>query len=180
MLKKVASSIILPAKTEPIWTLPEPVIKTLCLQMGGAVQVCFQKHHTMNKTCTKLRIVLEFFEDSSSRHSVSKLGGTSRLIKLSKVASSIILPAKTEPIWTLPEPVIKTLCLQMGGGGFASPNPPLSFQAVQACCQEHRTMNKTCIKHKNCFRAFHYSSYRHYVCKRGVRHCFMVYYVLVC
>ena len=35
----------------------------------------------------------------------------SHILKLSKVASSIILPAKTEPIWTLSEPVIKTLCL---------------------------------------------------------------------
>ena len=52
----------------------------------------------------------------------------SNFIELSKVASSIILPAKTEPIWTLSEPVIKTLCLQMGGAHPPPPpNPPLSF-----------------------------------------------------
>ena len=49
------------------------------------------------------------------------------LIELSNVASSIILPAKTEPIWTLSEPVIKTLCLQMEG---AAPPPPPNPPAV--------------------------------------------------
>ena len=63
---------------------------------------------------------------------------------LGKVAVSIILPAKTEPIWTLSEPVIKTLCLRMGGGC----TPLLSFSARQACSQEHHTMNKTCTKHR--------------------------------
>ena len=35
-------------------------------------------------------------------------------------------------------------------GGRPSPptNPPLSFEAVQACFQEHNTMKKTCTKHK--------------------------------
>ena len=36
-----------------------------------------------------------------------------------------------------------------GGGGLRPPpTPPLSFYAVQACFQEHRTLNKTCIKHE--------------------------------
>ena len=47
--------------------------------------------------------------------------------ELSKVASSIILPAKTEPIWTLSEPVITTLCLQMGGLRPPLPPPPPRF-----------------------------------------------------
>ena len=72
---------------------------------------------------------------------------TPALFKLCKKTSSIILPAKTEPIWTGSEPVIKTLCLQMGGGLPPPPTPPLSFYAVQACFQEHRTMNKNCFKH---------------------------------
>ena len=46
----------------------------------------------------------------------------------------------------LSEPVIKTLCLQMGGGAAPPPNPPLSFYAVQACFEEHRTINKNCLK----------------------------------
>ena len=82
----------------------------------------------------------------------------SYFFQLSKVASSIILPAKTEPIWTLTEPVTKTLCLQMGGGGLRPPPTPLpprlSFQAVQACVQEHHTMNKTCTKHKTVLELF--------------------------
>ena len=47
-----------------------------------------------------------------------------RFFKLCKKTSSIILPAKTEPIWTLSEPVIKTLCLQMGGAGLRPPPSP--------------------------------------------------------
>ena len=70
----------------------------------------------------------------------------SNFIKLRKVASSIILPAKTEPIWTLSEPVIKTLCLQMGGGCDPPPTPP--------CFQEHPTMNKTCIKQETVLELF--------------------------
>ena len=71
MLSKVASSIILPAKTEPTWTLSEPVLKTLCLPMGGFQEQCFRA-----------------FQLSSSRHSVSNWGGTSRFFKLGKVAST--------------------------------------------------------------------------------------------
>ena len=39
------------------------------------------------------------------------------------------------------------------GGGLRprQPPPPLFFKAVQACFQEHRTMNKTCTKHKIVF-----------------------------
>ena len=44
---------------------------------------------------------------------------------LRKVASSIFAPAKTEPIWTLSEPVIKVFA--MGGGLRPPPTPPLFF-----------------------------------------------------
>ena len=33
------------------------------------------------------------------------------------------------------------------GGAAPPPTPPLSFYAVQACFQEHRTMNKNWFKH---------------------------------
>ena len=95
---------------------------------------------------------------------------------LRKVASSIFAPAKTEPIWTLSEPVIKVFV--NGGGGrsppptpllffftpcrlvfknpepvikmFAPPPPPPTprfFCAMQAVFQENRTINKNCVKH---------------------------------
>ena len=123
MLRKVASSIILPAKTEPTWTLSEPVKKTLCLQMGGDAGLLSRTSHheqDLHQTQNWFRA----FQISSSRHSVSNCGGTARKKKLSKVASSIIPPAKTEPIWTLSERVIMTLRLQMGGGGLRSAQPP--------------------------------------------------------
>ena len=41
---------------------------------------------------------------------------------LCKVASSIFAPAKTEPIRTLSEPVIKVFAT--GGGGLRPPPPP--------------------------------------------------------
>ena len=44
-------------------------------------------------------------------------------------------------------PVLKTLCLQTGGGACPPPTPLLSFYAVPACFQEHRTMNKNWFKH---------------------------------
>ena len=44
---------------------------------------------------------------------------------LRKVASSIFAPAKTEPIWTLSEPVIKVFV--NGGGGRSPPPTPLLF-----------------------------------------------------
>ena len=70
-----------------------------------------------------------------------------RFFKLCKKTSSIILPAKTEPIWTGSEPVIKTLCLQMGGGGCAPPPNPPAF-VLRRAGQEHPTMNKNWFKHR--------------------------------
>ena len=49
---------------------------------------------------------------------------TPRFFKLCKKTSSIILPARPEPIWTGSEPVLKTLCLQTG---LPPPNPPAFF-----------------------------------------------------
>ena len=72
---------------------------------------------------------------------------TPPLFKLCKKTSNIILPAKTEPTWTGSEPVIKTLCLQMGGVCAPPLTPRAFFYAVHACFQEHRTMNKNCFKH---------------------------------
>ena len=96
---------------------------------------------------------------------------------LRKVASSIFAPAKTEPIWTFSEPVIKVF---VNGGGGRSPPPtpllffnamqagfqkprtrdkdvcappppppptPRFFCAMQAVFQENRTINKNCVKH---------------------------------
>ena len=57
---------------------------------------------------------------------------------LRKVASSIFAPAKTEPIWTLSEPIIKVFA--HGGGGCAPPNPP-AF-CMQAGFQKPRTREK--------------------------------------
>ena len=62
------------------------------------------------------------------RQSICKWGGLRlpqppRFFKLCKKTSSIILPAKTEPIWSGSEPVIKTLCLQMAEAA-PPPQPP--------------------------------------------------------
>ena len=59
---------------------------------------------------------------------------------LRKVASSIFAPAKTDPIWTLSEPVIKVFA----NGGAA--NPPLFVYAMQAGFQEPRTRDKSVCK----------------------------------
>ena len=131
----------------------------------------------MNKTCTKHRIVLELFNFHLQDILFPIEEVRPGFFKLGKVASSIILPAKTEPIWTLSEPVIKTLCLQMGG--CPPPQPPLSFQAVQACCQAHRTMNKTSIKHKTVLELFISHHKGILFAKRGAS-LFILYYVIVC
>ena len=47
-----------------------------------------------------------------------------------------------EARWTLSEPVT---CVCKWGGGLRPSTPPLSFYAVQACFQKHRTINKTCF-----------------------------------
>ena len=64
---------------------------------------------------------------------------------LRKVASSIFAPAKTEPIWTLSEPVIKVFA---HGGGCAPPPPrptPMLF-CLTPCIQTPRTRDKGVCK----------------------------------
>ena len=61
------------------------------------LQICFQEHGTINQNC---------FKNQSCR----QMGGyISHFLNLCKIASSIILPAETETIWTLSEPVIKKI-----------------------------------------------------------------------
>ena len=66
---------------------------------------------------------------------------------LRKVASSIFAPAKTEPIWTLSEPVIKVFA---NWGGCAPPTPPLFFDAMHAGFQKPRTRDKGVCKWGGC------------------------------
>ena len=158
MLRKVASSIILPAKTEPTWTLSEPVKKTSRLQKGGDAGLLSRTSHheqDLHQTQNWFRA----FQNSSSRHSVSNCGGTARKKKLSKVASSIIPPAKTEPIWTLSERVIMTLCLQMGsGGGCAPPNPRAFFLSRAGLFSRTSHHEQDLHQTQKWFRAFQNSS----------------------
>ena len=138
-LCKKTSSIILPAKTEPIWTGSEPAIKALCLQMGGggcapstpplssyAVQACFQEHRTMNKNWFKHIEVIDLFKSHHACSLFANGGATS-----------------PEAIWALSEPVT---CVCKWGGWAAPPqSPQLSFYAAQACFQKHRTINTACF-----------------------------------
>ena len=116
-LYKATASIILSAKTEPIWPLSERVIKTSCVQMGGgggaappppppspplfflrrADLLCFQEHRTINQNCFKNPLCRQMGD-------VAPPPQLSRFLNLCKIVSSIILPPKTEPIWTLSDP----------------------------------------------------------------------------
>ena len=60
------------------------------------------------------------------------------VFKLCKIASSIILPAKThvDPLTKSEKDVV-----------FANGGPRFLLNAVQTCFQEHHTINKTCFKH---------------------------------
>ena len=121
-LYKATSSIILPAKAEPIRPLSEPVIKTSCVQMGCAaptpplfffktVQAFFQEPCIISKTCFARTIVIDLFKKPSCRQSICKEGGC--------------LPptpglAKTEAIWTFSTTHAGSL---FANGGYVSPNP---------------------------------------------------------
>ena len=94
-----------------------------------AVQACFKKHRTINKNWFKHIVVIQLFKPIM--HAVYvQMGGYGpqppHFFDLYKTTSSIILSAKTEAIWTLSEPVIKTSCVQMGGLR-PPPNPPAFF-----------------------------------------------------
>ena len=78
MLSKVASSIILPAKTEPTWTLSEPVIMTLCLQMGEGRAGLLSRTSHHEQDLHQTQNCFRAFQNSFSRPSVSNWGGTSR------------------------------------------------------------------------------------------------------
>ena len=97
---------------EAIWAFSEPV--TCVCKMGGAappqsplsfyaVQACFQKHRTINTTCFTSIIVLELFKPIMLAVHLQKGGlrppQPSHFFKLYKATASIILLAKTEPIW---------------------------------------------------------------------------------
>ena len=113
---------------------------------------------------------------------------------LRKVTSSIFAPAKTEPMWTLSEPVIKVFA--NGAGAAPSPTPPLFFMpcrlvyknpepvtkmfangggpppqprrffcAMQAVFQENRTINKNGVKDVVVMEFAFKSSCRLSVCK---------------
>ena len=94
----------------------------------------------MNKNCVKHIVVIELIQTHDAGILLANGGG---------VAS-------------IPTPVFRTRLLQVSscrelgvvfesGGGAALPPPPnpppLSFQAVQACFQEHRTIKKNCVRH---------------------------------
>ena len=98
-----------------------------------AVPACFQEHHTRT------------FQHPSYTHSVCKCWAspTPTLARLKPVQDRFKqhLASKTEPIWTVSAPNAFFLFAN-GGGGCASPQGPwLSFYALQACFQEHRTIN---------------------------------------
>ena len=109
------------------------------------MQACFQEHRTISKNGFTRTTVIELFNPIRPPQ-------PPHFFKLYKATSSIILPAKTEPIWPLSERVIKTSCVLNGGGGLRIPPqlPRFSFYAVQICCQEHRTINQNCFKKPSC------------------------------
>ena len=65
-----------------------------------------------------------------------------RFFKLCKIASSAILPAKAERIWTPSQSVIKTLCLQMG-----RPAPLFFFTPCRLAFKSILPSTKPCLKH---------------------------------
>ena len=95
-----------------------------------AVQACFQEHRTISKTGFTRTTVIELFNPTTLAVHLRTTGlrppQPPHFFKLYKATSSIILPAKTEPIWPLSERVIKTTCVQMGGAA-PPPTPPLFF-----------------------------------------------------
>ena len=120
-LYKATPSIILPAKTEPIWPLSERVIKTSCEQMGGGAAPAAPPPPPISPAFLFTPCRFAFKNVVPSTRTVSKTHHAGRwgaafpppnsraFEKMCKIVSSIILPAKTEPIWTLSEPVIKKI-----------------------------------------------------------------------
>ena len=138
-LCKKTSSIILPAKTEPIWTGSEPAIKALCLQMGGGGAAPLQPPAFFLRRAGLLSRASYHEQELVQAHrgyrpfqippcmqSICKWWGY--------VSRSHMGPFRT-----------RDLCLQMGGGAAPPQSPQLSFYAAQACFQKHRTINTACF-----------------------------------
>ena len=86
------------------------------------------------------------------RQSICKWAGyVSPNPELCNKTSSIILPAKTEPIWTGSELVIKALCLQMGGG---CPQPTAFFLRRAGLLSRTSHHQQDWLHVHNCYRAF--------------------------
>ena len=78
-----------------------------------AVQAWIEEHRTINKNCLKQIVVIGHIIGLFKPFMQADGGATSAqpscFIHLCKIASSIVLPAKTDPIWTLSEPVLKKI-----------------------------------------------------------------------
>ena len=74
-----------------------------------AVQACFEEHRTINKNCLKQIVVIGLFKPFMQADRGATSAQPSCFIHLCKIASSIILPAKTDTIWTPSEPVLKRI-----------------------------------------------------------------------
>ena len=108
----------------------------------------------MNKTCTKHKIVLELLK-THQRGSLFPIGEVCPLLLYAEQGRFEYHPASkdrthVDPLRTRHKDVVFA---SGGGGGLlgcASPNPPAFFSSRA----EHRTMNKTCIKHKTVLELF--------------------------
>ena len=138
-LRKVASSIFAPAKTEPIWTLeagfqkPRTGDKDVCKLGGGAAPpppqppppLFFSPCKKIAPSTHQTRSCYGFFSHRTGCLFANE-GLRSRqhprvIFKLCKIAAAIILATKTKPLWTPSEPVKKVFA---NGGGCAPPQPP--------------------------------------------------------
>ena len=95
----------------------------------------------------------------STPHVYLQMGGLRlpqppRFFKLCKKTSSIILPAKTEPIWTGSEPVMQILRLQMAGGGLRPPNPLAFFLRRAGLLSKTSHHQHDLLPEHHCSRAF--------------------------
>ena len=153
--RKVASSIFAPAETQPRGTLSELVIKVFANGGGGAapplpptpfffnaMQAGFQKPRTRDKDVCKwggppqppslfLRHAGCLSRKSHHQQELRQTCSCYGVFLSHKIAAAIILAAKTKPISTPSEPVIKVFAKW---GGFAPLPPPTPgfFYTMQA------------------------------------------------
>ena len=110
-----------------------------------AVQAFFQEHCIINKTCIARIFVIHVFKYHRAGSLFANWGGDvppnpRAFLSCARPRQVSSCQQNRTHIWTLSEPMTKRLCLQMGGA--APPqSSPLSFYAVQACFQEHRTIS---------------------------------------